>query len=232
MDDCKQWLPRTPFEIESVRKLYPIEPGPAQTGVRIGTGDAAERGEKKNFAQELSSAIARRVANELRGRLPGILPDASGKGQESPAKTAKGYKKLDVNYSTPQIGLGLGVSIKTINFRDGKTKRYTKNFTRVDNELRAEASDYHERQPYAVLCGILFLPIDSCTDSDNISSFGQCVQVLRHRTGRSGPQDSPNRLEKLYIALYDTNHMSLSATLYVSMLRIRRLKRVCQLRPR
>ena len=50
---------------------------------------------------------------------------------------AGGLKKLDVNHSTPEIGLGLGVSIKTINFLDIKTRRYTKNIKRVDGELRA-----------------------------------------------------------------------------------------------
>lgn len=84
-----------------------------------------------------------------------------GFGQESRARTGKGLKKLDVNYSTIELGLGLGLSIKTINFRDAKTKRYTKNYTRVDNELRAEAADYHERQPYSVLCAVIFLPFDA-----------------------------------------------------------------------
>src|SRR5262245_27500507 len=81
-----------------------------------------------------------------------------GRAQNRGARTAKGFKKLDVNYSTPELGLALGVSIKTINYRDPETKRYTKNYSRVDNELRAEAMDYHQRQPFAVLVGLLFLP--------------------------------------------------------------------------
>ena len=59
----------------------------------------------------------------------GILPNPDGSGQESKARTGKGLKKLDVNYSTVELGLGLGVSIKTIHFRDPKTCRYTKNYT-------------------------------------------------------------------------------------------------------
>jgi hypothetical protein len=109
----------------------------------------AAASEKKNYAERLSRALANRVAQHLRSAFPNILPDADGKGQESQARTSKGYKRLDVNYSTPELGLGLGVSIKTINFTDGRSKRYTKNYTRADGELRAEASDYHERQPYA-----------------------------------------------------------------------------------
>ena len=55
-------------------------------------------------------------------------------------------------------------SIKTIGFRDRGTGRYTKNYTARDNELRAEAEDYHLRQPYAVLAGLLFLPADAAND--------------------------------------------------------------------
>jgi hypothetical protein len=92
------------------------------------------------------------LANALRPSFP-ILPDEFGKKQESKARTSKGYKKLDINYSTTELGLGLGVFVKTLNFKDPKSQRYTKNYSRIDNELRAEASDYHERQPYAVRNG-------------------------------------------------------------------------------
>ncbi len=91
-----------------------------------------------------------------------------------------------MNYSTTDLGLGLGVSIKTINFRDGKSGRYTKNFTRVDNELRAEAIDYHVRQPFAVLVGLVFLPYDACEDGRTThSSFGGAVRVFHYRANRT-----------------------------------------------
>lgn len=126
--------------------------------------------DKKNYAERLSRALAQRFANALRPHFEGILPDSSGKGQESKARSAKGYKKLDVNYSTPELGLGLGVSIKTINFVDPKSKRYTKNYTRVDAELRAEATDYHDRQPYSVMVAVIFCHSTLATTA-----------VMRHR---------------------------------------------------
>ena len=129
---------------------------------------------------------------------------------EAPARTARGVKKLDVNYSTPELGLGLGVSIKTLNFRDQDTGRYTKNYGRIDGELRAEAADYHQRQPYAVLVGILFLPIDSCDDAgvskkdeEGISSFGAAVRKFRYRSGRGDPRDDLDLMEGFFIGLYD-----------------------------
>jgi hypothetical protein len=169
---------------------------------------SADRAAKKNYAQYLSEALAVLFANQLRHIFPGILPAADGSGLESAARTGKGVKKLDVNYSTPQLGLGLGISIKTLNFRDPKSGRYTKNPTRLDNELRAEAMDYHQRQPYSVLVAVIFVPLDSCEDGDatnpnqSRSSFAQIVNVLRHRGGRRAPSDDAQLFEKVYIGLY------------------------------
>lgn len=174
-------------------------------------GDRAAAAEvrelKKNYAESLSRSIAEKFANALRIDFPGILPDEHGRGHESPARASKRAKKLDVNYSNPFIGLGLGLSIKTLNFRDPKSQRYTKNFTRVDNEWRAEASDYHERQPYAVMIGVLFLPLDSVEDAKgkHHSSFAGAVTVFRHRSGRREPGDRTELFERLFIALYDTD---------------------------
>lgn len=170
-----------------------------------GEGKLDARALKKNFAEALSRELAPRFANGLRKRFPGIKPDADGQGQESKARTAKGFKKLDVNYSTPDLGLGLGVSIKTINFRDAKTKRYTKNYTRVDAELRAEASDYHDRQPYAVMIAVVFIPDDACTDGSpkSPSCFGSAVQLFRFRAGRNTPKDPSTLFERVFIGIYN-----------------------------
>ena len=170
----------------------------------------AGRDVKKNYAEQFSRNIATCIANALRSRFVGIMPSADGTQQESPARTSKGLKKLDVNYSTPQLGLALGVSIKTINFRDAATKRYTKNYSRNDNELRAEATDYHQRQPYAVLVGILFMPFDSCDDGttgkreeQHISSFGAAAKYFRRRAARTSPRDDIDLFERFFIALYE-----------------------------
>lgn len=160
--------------------------------------------EKKNYAERLSRATATVIANALRKDFPGITPDAEGKRQEVPARTSKGLKKLDVNYSTSELGLGLGVSIKTINFPDPGSARYTKNFTRADNELRAEAKDYHERQPYAVLVGVVFLPIEACMDGKTgASSFGQAIRIFRHRANRKNPKNEQELFERVFVAVYE-----------------------------
>ncbi len=177
--------------------LQKAEPRPAP---------AAPREEKKNYAERLSRQIAIAVADSLRRHFPGITPDELGQRQEAPARTGEGFKKLDVNYSTPELGLGLGVSIKTLNYLDASTGRYTKNYSRIDNELRAEATDYHQRQPYSFLVAILFLPIDSCDDGTaqrNTSSFGAAVRHFRHRAGRVYPHDDVDLFELVFVGLYD-----------------------------
>lgn len=164
---------------------------------------------KKNYAEALSRGLAQIIADHLRPHFKGdILPDPEGKGHESRARSDKGYKKLDVNYSTLDLGLALGVSIKTVVSRDPKSKRYTKNYTRIENELRAEAADYHARQPFAVMAALIFLPMDACTDSPkgsrDPSSFGQAVRIFRRRAGRETPHHDKDLFEGIFIGLYET----------------------------
>jgi len=209
--------------LRSVREYLPLVPDDPRAPIKVRTGwnlakaRPAEREEKKNFAQRLSEQLALMVADGLRPTFPGVLPFRDQgrdertsqviRGVESLASSLKGVKRLDVNFSTERLGLGLGVSIKTLNFRDARSKRYTKNVSRIDNELRAEASDYHVRQPYAVLAAIVFMPLDCAFDAGDAesahSSFGHACQTFRFRTGRVNPSDSAELFERVYIALYE-----------------------------
>jgi len=186
---------------------------PALEAASAATGKD-ERARKKNFAEKLSRELAQLFANALRPRFPGITPTADGKQHERRTRSSKGVKKLDVNYSTPDLGLGLGVSIKTLNSIDEASGRYTKNFTRIDNELRAEAKDYHERQPFAVMIAIVFLPSSACTDGSpaTASSFGGAVQKFKHRAGRQQPRDEHELFERIFIACYDADGPSCGKT--------------------
>ena len=169
--------------------------------------ESAKQKDKKNYAERLSHALATKIANSLRRDFKHITPDKDGRQQEKRARSAKGFKKLDVNYSTPELGLGLGISVKTIGYRDKKSKNYVKNITRIDNELRAEAIDYHLRQPYAVMIAILFLPVDSCDDGNakrgTPSSFGRSVHNLRFRANRVNPRNEEQLFERIFIGLYE-----------------------------
>jgi len=167
---------------------------------------------KGAYATRFANASAILVANALRPHFPGIKPDPSGKGVESPSRAVRGLKKLDVNYSTPQAGLGLGISLKSVHSRDkNPTHRFHHNMKRNDEELRVEASGYHQRQPYAVLVAVLFLPVEACEDGDESkpSSFGKWVEYLWPLGGRDDPHDAFDRFERVYVALYDPEDAAL-----------------------
>ncbi len=180
----------------------------------------AERAAKKNYAQRLSEAVAQKTADGLRHRFKGILPNESGGGRESNVHGATGLKRIDVNYMTPQMGLGLAVSIKTCNFADSGSGRFTKNIRRIDGELRAEAEDVHRRQPYAVLAGIILMPREATEDgSKGVSSVGHAKDVFRRRAGRKGHDDAVTLFERLFIGVYETDPVSFGAVEFFDVLK-------------
>lgn len=168
---------------------------------------AGGQGAKRKYAEKLTDALAVSVANALRPDFPGILPSADGKGKESPARTVKGFKRLDVNYSTPRLGMALGISLKSVNFPEGKRGNYAKNVTARDNELRAEAEDYHSRQPFAVMVALYIMPFAACDNATQRapSSFGHTVKVLRYRAGRRHTDGAASLFEKVYVGLYEAS---------------------------
>ncbi len=161
--------------------------------------------EKRTYATRFADKMAICIANGLRERFAGVLPDEAGRGVESPAQSVRGPKKLDVNYSTPQLGLGFGISLKSVHFREKAYRGYIHNMKRNDEELRTEASGYHQRQPYAVMIAVVFLPYESCEDasSRHPSSFGSWVKYLRPLAQRRAAHDDIARYERVFVGLYD-----------------------------
>jgi hypothetical protein len=161
--------------------------------------------EKRTYATRFADKMAICIANGLRERFRGVLPDETGRGVESPAQSVRGPKKLDVNYSTPQLGLGFGISLKSVHFRERTYRGYIHNMKRNDEELRTEASGYHQRQPYAVMIAVVFLPYDSCDDASprRPSSFGSWVKYLRPLAQRDAPHNDIARYERVFVGLYD-----------------------------
>jgi hypothetical protein len=160
--------------------------------------------DKRTYSTRFADKMAICIANGLRERFPGILPDSDGGGVESPAQAVRGPKKLDVNYSTPQLGLGFGISLKAVHFREKPKRGYIHNMKRNDEELRAEAAGYHQRQPYAVMVAVVFLPDEACDDATprSSSSFGAWVRYLRPLASREAVRDDIDRYERVLIGLY------------------------------
>lgn len=169
--------------------------------------DAAEAkagAAKKRFKKDLNFAIAFakhmgiEVARDLEPDFPGVI---SG---EKPSRAVRGMKRVDVKYATPEAGLGLALSFKSVHFgeeNDGDAD-FIHNMKRNDEELRVEATGHHLRQPYAVMVAVVFLPFEACTDHDETSSFASWVEYLWPLKGRTEAEDPPDRYELVYIALY------------------------------
>lgn len=154
------------------------------------------RGRKKNYSQSLSDALAKKLVVDLTYSFPGIV---SG---ETKAGGRGGPVKVDVRFHT-NYGMELGISIKTINFRDGTTQRFTKNIKRNDKELRSEAAELHHYQPVAVLVGLVLLPEASRTDGrSGRSSFMHAIDTFRHRVGRTDTDGDRDRFEQLFVGTY------------------------------
>jgi hypothetical protein len=168
---------------------------------------SSSKEEKNKYAIRFADAMGAEIASALAHYLPGTECSPQRR-----SRSVRGSKQLDVNFSSPELGLALGISLKSVHIREGTgSRRYTHNKKRNEEELRIEASGYHKRQPYAVMVGVLFLPIDSCDDArnKNPSSFGSWVRHLRPYSGRSDPHDDVDRFEKLFIALYEPDGSAL-----------------------
>lgn len=154
------------------------------------------RAKKKNYSQEFSSLLVERLVADLRPSFAQI------EGGELEVGSAKGRQRVDVVYRT-RLGLGLGISVKTYNFVDRESKRFTKNAQRVDKELRSEAADVHRYQPMAVLAGLVLLPCAARDDGRRgVSSLEHVLRVCSGRAGRTRDGDEHELFEVLFVGTY------------------------------
>lgn len=173
-------------------------------------GDGATAREKGRYSERMSQVLATALPEELRQRgleeirpaAPGVL---GGSGAERRISGGLGAKKVDVSWATDESGLLLGVSIKTINFRDQRTRNFQKNLTNRRGDMLFEAVTLHQRFPYAVLVGLLCLDAGAETDgtSKRRSTFLNVHPRLRLFTGRNDPAGRNEQFERFFVALVD-----------------------------
>jgi hypothetical protein len=165
----------------------------------------AQGKEPKSAVDEQLSFSIRFAKHMGEAFVEALSPDFTDiKSGEVPSQAVSGAKRVDVRYSTPEMGLGWAISFKSVHVgeREVGNAGFTHNMKRNDEELRVEATEHHLRQPYAVLVSVLFLPFEACTDWIPTSSFASWVEYLWPLKGRVEPEDPPDRFELVFIALY------------------------------
>ena len=174
--------------------------------------DTASAPTKKAYSEKISNAVAQAIASELRERgLKGTRPAPPGEldtsGAERRMAGGIGAKKVDVTWATEEGGLVLGISIKTINFRDNRTKNFQKNLTNRRGDMLFEAVTLHRRFPYAVLGGLFFLDYGASRDGTErrASTFLNAHTRLRLFSGREDPGGRDEQYERLYIVLLEAS---------------------------
>lgn len=178
-------------------------------------GDAAKQTDKKRYSELISEAVALAIADDLRKRglkeaRPGSPGEFGDSGAERRMAGGLGAKKVDVTWATEEAGLLLGISIKTINFKDGKTSNFQKNLVNRRGDMLMEAVTLHRRFPYAVLAAFFFL--DKGAETDNTvrrkSTFLNAHARLKLFTGRDDPAGRDEQFEKFYLLLLDADPIS------------------------
>lgn len=184
--------------------------------------DSAAAPAKKGYSEKVSNAVALALAQELRLRGlkecrpagPGDLGDDSG--AERRMAGGLGAKKVDVTWATEPSGLLLGISVKTINYRDGKTKNFQKNLINRRGDMLMEAVTLHRRFPYAVLCGLFFLDKDAAKDQTGRrkSTFHNAHSRLQLFTNRDDPAGREEQFERFYLLLLDASPKAVHTAAY------------------
>lgn len=183
--------------------------------------DSAPAPTKKRYSEKMSEVVAQALAEELRQReMPESRPAPPGQvglsGAERRLAGGIGAKKVDVTWATEESGLLLALSVKTINFRDGRSGNFQKNLTNRRADMLIEAVTLHRRFPYAVLCGLLFLDSGAGKDGTKTrrSTALNAHQRLRLFTGRTDPAGRDEQFELLYLILVDANPFAPTYTVH------------------
>ena len=184
--------------------------------------DDAAASVKKRYSERVSEVVAIALAQELRLRgLPDARPtgmnELGDSGAERRMAGGLGAKKVDVTWATPEAGLLLAISIKTINFRDAGTRNFQKNLTNRRGDMLMEAVTLHRRFPYAVLGAFFFLDKGAAFDhtKQRRSTFLNAHHRLKLFTGRNDPAGRDEQFERFYLLLLEASPKNVELKAYL-----------------
>lgn len=172
--------------------------------------DDAPQPQKKRYSEQVSAALAVAIAQILRDRgMKGARPAGPGDvgltGAERRMGGGIGAKRVDVSWATEESGLILGVSIKSINFKDRRTQNYQKNLINRRGDMLFEGVTLHRRFPFAVLLGFFVFDVGATQDGTTRrnATFTNAHQRLRLFSGRRDPAGRDEQYEAMYLATMD-----------------------------
>lgn len=172
--------------------------------------DSSAASVKKNYSEDVSDIVALAFAEELRQRgLTGARPGGSTTtttGSERRMAGGLGAKNVDVTWATEESGLLLAISVKSINFRDARSRNFQKNLTNRRGDMLFESITLHRRFPYAVLGGFLILDKGAANDgtTKRRSTFDNAHPRFRLFTGRDDPAGRDEQYERIFLMLLDS----------------------------
>lgn len=178
--------------------------------------DSERQATKKAYSEKLSHFLAVALGKELKARgctsvRPTSFPTDSRRGKDGSGAERRiaggiGSKKVDVSWTTEESGLLLGISVKTVNFRDSKG-HFQKNLTNRRGDLLFESTTLHRRFPFAVLAGLFILDVGATTDgtTKRQTTFLNAHDRLRLFTGRNDIEGREEQFERLYVCVFDSS---------------------------
>lgn len=183
--------------------------------------DNVSQAKKRNYSAKVSEGVALAFAAEFRRRglketRPAPPGEVAGSGVERRIAGGIGAKKVDVSWTTEESGLLLGVSIKSINFRDSRSNNFQKNLINRRGDMLLEAVTLHRRFPYAVLVGVLILDMEAANDATKKrrSTFENAHHSFKPFTGRKDVDEAKEKFENLYFLLHDANSLKPTARMF------------------
>jgi hypothetical protein len=166
---------------------------------------------KRQYSDDLSRVFSIALEKSMRSHFPHTT---SGEGTGTNAASASGIKSVDVAFNIEGLFLGLGLSVKVVGLPE-KGRGYTHNFKRVSEEWTLETVNYHRYMPYALVIGMLFLPVDAMTDRKRRTSLITALDHFRGFRGRRDHRDDIDLMEEIYIGLYEPSGKARGAVFFV-----------------
>jgi len=166
---------------------------------------------KRQFSDDLSRVFSLALEKSMRSHFPHTT---SGQGTGTNAASASGIKSVDVAFNIEGLFLGLGLSVKVVGLPE-KGRGYTHNFKRVTEEWTLETVNYHRYMPYALVIGMLFLPVDAMSDRKRRTSLVTALDHFRGFRGRRDHRDDIDLMEEIYIGLYEPSGKARGAVFFV-----------------